>query len=199
MKVGYYVQGDADEAVVRGLADRWCPGVELAEGRFRGSSGESFRREIRKALLDLKDSKACDAVVVLTDADANRWQDVKRREWSRVPDDCRHLTLLGVADRNVECWLAADRGALAVELECRAEEIPKDDPSAFVKRRFGLTDRDRREAAKDRVREYVAQASLRSWIGASASFASFHDDARGLAKQTRCAIPNERDDGVRQS
>ena len=199
MKVGYYVQGAADEAVVRGLADQWCPGAELAEGRFRGSSGESFRREIRKALLALKDSKACDALVVLTDADANRWQDVKRREWGRVPDDCRHLTLLGVADRNVECWLAADRGALAAELECRAEDISTDDPSTFVKRRFGLTGRNRREAAKQRVREYVAQASLRSWIKASDSFADFHDEARRLAKHIGCAMPNERQDAVRQS
>ena len=55
MKLGYYVQGGMDEAVVQGLANRWCPDSELAEGRFRGSSGESFRREIRKSLIDLKD------------------------------------------------------------------------------------------------------------------------------------------------
>lgn len=42
MKIGYYVQGDADEAVVWGLAKRWCPDAELAEGRFRGASRESF-------------------------------------------------------------------------------------------------------------------------------------------------------------
>ena len=197
MRIGYFVQGGADEAVVQGLADRWCPGAELAEGRFRGSSRESFRREIRKGLLDLKDSKACDALVVLTDADANRWQDVKRREWRRVPDDCQHLTLFGVADRNIECWLAADPGALAKELECRAEEIPTPNPSTFVKQRFGLNDRGRKKTAKERVREYVARAKLRSWIGASASFADFYDEARGLAARTGCAIPNELNEGAR--
>lgn len=93
MKVGYYVQGVADEAVVRGLADRWCPGAEFAAGPFRGSSGESFRREIRN----------------------------------------------------------------------------------------------------------VARAPLKSWIGASDSFADFHDEARRLARRTGCAMPNERQDGVRQS
>lgn len=188
-----------DEAVVRGLAERWCPGAELAEGRFRGSSRESFRRETRKALHDLKDSKACDALVVLTDANVYRWQDVKRRESRRVPDDCRHLTLFGVADRNVECWLAADRGALAAELGCRAEEIPTGDPSDFVKRRFGLKDREGKEAARTRVREYVVRAPLGSWIRASDSFADFHDGARRLAKRTGCAIPNERNDGVRRA
>lgn len=199
MRIGFFVQGDMDEAVVRGLAERWCPGAELAEGRFRGSARESLRREVRKALLDLKDSKACDALVVLTDADANRWQEVKRGEWEKVPEDCRHLTLFGVADRNVECWLAADRGALAAELGCRAEEIPTDDPSAFVKRRFGLTDREGKDAAKERVREYVVRASLKSWIEESDSFADFHDEARRLAKQTKCPIPNERNDGVRRA
>ena len=39
MRIGYYVQGAMDESVVRGLAKRWCPDAELAEGRFRGSSG----------------------------------------------------------------------------------------------------------------------------------------------------------------
>ena len=79
MKIGYYVQGDMDEAVLQGLARRWCPDAELAEGRFRGSSGESFRREIRKSLMDLKNDKECDFLVMLTDADTNRWRDVKRR------------------------------------------------------------------------------------------------------------------------
>ena len=197
MRIGYYVQGDADEAVVKGLANRWCRSAELAEGRFRGSSGTSFRREMRKALLDLKDGKACDVLVVLTDADADRWQDVKRRESKKIPDACRHLTLFGVADRNVECWLAADRGALGAELGCRAEDVPVEDPSGFVKRRFGLTDRDRRQAAKKLVRQYVEQAPLRSWIEASDSFADFHDEARGLALRTGCEFPNERNDGIR--
>ena len=197
MRIGYYVQGDADEAFVKGLADRWCPGAELAEGRFRGSSGTSFRREIRKALFDLKDGKACDVLIVLTDADADRWQDVKRRESDKVPGECRHLTLFGVADRNVECWLAADRVALGAELECRAEDVPLENPSGFVKRRFGLTDRDRRKAAKKRVRRYVARAPLRSWIAASDSFADFHDEARRLAARTGCEFPNERNDGIR--
>ena len=46
MKIGYCVQGDVDEAIVRGLAERWCPDAELAEGRFRGSSRGSFRRGV---------------------------------------------------------------------------------------------------------------------------------------------------------
>ena len=43
MKIGYYVQGDTDEAVIWGLAQRWCPDAELAPGKFRGTSGDSLQ------------------------------------------------------------------------------------------------------------------------------------------------------------
>ena len=190
MKIGYYVQGDADEAVVWGLAQRWCPDAELAQGKFRGTSGESFRREISKSLQALK-YEGCDILVVLTDADANKWQDVKRRESAKIPTDYEHLTLFGVADRNIECWLAIDRGALARELECLVEDIPSDNPSHFVKRRFGLTNRDEKQDAKARVRDYVARASLKAWIAGSDSFQNFYAGARRLAVQNKCSIRNE--------
>ena len=193
MKIGYYVQGDADEAVVWGLRKRWCPGAELEEGRFRGASKESFRREIAKSMMDLKSDKRCDIIVVLTDADTNPWRVVKGREWAKIPEDCQHLTLFGVADRNIECWLAIDRGALARELECSEEDIPEPDPSNFVKRRFGLTDRDAKDDAKARICDYVAQASLRMWIEGSDSFEDFYEDARRWAARNECSIPNERE------
>ena len=124
VRIGYYVQGAMDEAVVRGFARRWCPHAGLAGGRFRGSSGESFRREIRKSLMELKDDKECDFLVVLTDADANRWRDVRQKEWDRIPQSCQHLTLLGVADRNIECWLAIDRSALATSWRAASMTSP---------------------------------------------------------------------------
>lgn len=189
MKIGYYVQGDADEAVIRGLAQRWCPDAELAPGKFRGTSGESLKRDISKSLRALK-YEGCDILVVLTDADANKWQDVKKRESAKIPTDYEHLTLFGVADRNIECWLAIDRGALARELECRVEDIPSDNPSGFVKRGFGLTNQKKKKAAKVRVRDYVARASLKAWIAGSDSFRDFYDGARRLAVQNKCSIPN---------
>jgi len=150
VKIGYYVQGAADEAFVHGLADRWCPRAELAEGKFCGSSRESFRREISKALHDLRDNHNCDVLVVLTDSDAARWREVKRHEWQRMPEDCHHMSVFGVADRNIECWLALDREALAHELGCLADEIPNDNPSGFVKNRFEIGVRGKeREKAKN--------------------------------------------------
>ncbi|MHC4402309.1 MAG: hypothetical protein ACYTG0_21805 [Planctomycetota bacterium] len=192
MKIGYYVQGAADEAFVLGLADRWCPRAGTAPGKFRGSSGESFRREIAKALWDLRDDKRCDVLVVLTDSDVAPWRKVKQREWNRVPDDCQHICVFGVADRNVECWLAIYEKALSHELGCKPEEIPRDDPSRFVKKRLGLTQRG--HAARDarkRIRRFVAGAPVKVWIEGSESFEDFYRDARVLAARIQCQMPNE--------
>ena len=191
MKIGYYVQGDTDEAVVWGLARRWCPDAKLAAPRFRGASRESFRRELRKSLVDLKSAKACDFLVVLTDSDANRWRDVKKHESAKIPEEYGHATLFGVADRNVECWLATVRDALADELGCRQEEIPVDNPSRFIKQRFGLSTRSVKEDAKARIRDYVARATLSSWIEGSDSFEDFYADTRRLAIRIGCPFPNE--------
>lgn len=192
MRIGYYVQGTTDEAFVHGLANRWCPEADLAPGKFRGSSKESFRREIAKALWDLRDDKRCDVLVVLTDSDVAAWREVKRREWNRVPGDCQHMCVFGVAERNIECWLAINRNALAKELACAPEEIPRDDPSGFVKGKFRLGERgDARGKAKGRVAQFVAQAPVKSWIEGSESFRSFYKDARSLAARANCDMPNE--------
>ena len=73
------------------------------------------------------------------------------------------------------------------------EDIPADEPhlSGFVKRRFGLTDRDTREDAKGRMCKYVLQASLRVWIRGSRSFGDFYDEVRGWAARNGCPLPNE--------
>ena len=144
-------------------------------------------------MLDLKDGKECDVLVVLTDADANPWRTVKRRELSRIPTDCGNLTLFGVADRNIEFWLAIDRGALANELGCRVEDIPPGDPSGFVKGGFERRARSRGQDVQECVSDYVKQAWLRSWIEKSDDFADFYGDVRRLALRTGCPFPNERE------
>ena len=192
MKIGYCVQGDADEAFIRGLAARWCPGVSLIQGVFRGASQETLKRKIAKSLVELRDSKRCDLVVYLTDADREPWRDVKNREFAKIPEDRRHLTIFGVADRNIECWLAIDRSSLARELDCYEQEIPRDAPSDFVKQRFGLSGRDK-ELGKTRVRNFVKQAQLKTWIERSDSFEDFYEDARDWALQNNCSLPNERE------
>ncbi len=106
------------------------------------------------------------------------------------------MCVLGVAERNIECWLAIDRGALAKELGCAPDDIPPGDPSGFVKRRFGLGKRDdAREDAKRRVSQFVACAPLKSWIKGSKSFEEFYGDAKDLGAQIHCNMPNELESG----
>jgi len=193
MKIGYYVQGTTDDAFIEGLRRRWCPDAELAPPKFRGRMNKiSFRRAIETSLWALRDKDRCDVLVVLTDSDVNPWRDVKRREWNHVPQDCQHMCVFGVAERNIECWLAIDREALAKELQCDSKDIPTDDPSGFIKRRFGLGQRDpARGVAKERVAQFVAHAPLKSWIGKSESFEDFYQEARSLGAGINCDMPNE--------
>ncbi|HUY88830.1 MAG TPA: hypothetical protein VMV10_08865 [Pirellulales bacterium] len=191
MKIGYYVQGSTDEAVVRGLSARWCPNAELAAGKFRGSSKLSFRREIANALFDLRDDKHCDVLVVLTDSDANAWREVKRREWERIPVECQHLVVFGVAERNIECWLSLDRGALAAEIGCKPQDLLVEDPKGIVESGFGYGRQDV-EDVQMRISRFVQASTIRNWIKGK-SFEDFYDDVRGLAAQTGCSVPNERE------
>jgi hypothetical protein len=100
------------------------------------------------------------------------------------------MCVFGVAERNIECWLSTDRRQLASCLECSPEEIPTEDPSGFVQRRFALSDPAN---AQNRVRDFVADAGLKAWINDSESFAMFYDDVRDLAARCNCKLPNERD------
>lgn len=196
MKIGYYVQGTVDEAFVKGLAKRkrYCPDATMEQGRFRGRSGTSLRREIRQALLDLKEDKGCDYMVVLTDADDAEWRDIYNREWNKVPEDCKHITVFGVANRNIECWLSIDRPALAAELGCKAEDIPADNPSGFVKRKFGVGSRGtERQVGEKRIEKFVSEVSFYHWLRNCKSFEHFWDQIYTLSKQANCSIPNERE------
>jgi hypothetical protein len=191
LKIGFFVQGDADQAFVDGLRLRWCPEAVLEAGQFRGSGGISLRRELPKAIRALK-LKGCDVVVVLTDCDEADWRDVRRREGEKIPPDCRHLTVFGVADRNIECWLALDTEELSRALACEPAEIPRDDPSGFVKRGFGLTDRDRKADGIRRISEFVRTCGMRRWLS-EPSFEAFYESARDFSQRSGCKLPNERD------
>ncbi len=195
MKIGYIVQGAADEAFIHGLAQRWCNDAELPRGKFRGESRETLRRELPKAVKDLAIHQFCDAIVVLTDSDTDDWKAVKKREWDLIPEVFRHMSVYGVAERNIECWLAINRRALANELGCQPDDIPSDNPSGFVKRKFGISNRGQlRDEAKSQIKEFVASVDMKPWINDSRSFKSFYEDIRGLAqRKTQCSIPNELD------
>ena len=62
------------------------------------------------------------------------WREIKQRESEHVPVEYRHMTVYGVADRNIECWLAADRDYLAQRLAISQNALDVDDPKGILER-----------------------------------------------------------------
>ena len=190
MKIGYFVQGKADEAFVKGLAEKCCPDATLAPGKFRGSSGLSLRRDMPNALKDLHDNHDCDYLVVLTDSDEEEWRTIHRNESERIPVELHHCTVFGVANRNIECWLALDRNALAEELGCKPNDFPSDNPSGFVKKRFGVSSRG--PQGMERIQRFVVSSDFSNWLH-DKSFKHFWEQIFQLSKHETCDIPNIRE------
>jgi hypothetical protein len=112
MKIGYSVEGSTDRALITGLRNRWRPDAELVEGKFRGQTHTSRRREIPRICQELS-RKGADLIVFLTDSNLNPWQDVQKADADKCPPQYRRLSIFGVCLRNAECWLAADSGHIA--------------------------------------------------------------------------------------
>jgi hypothetical protein len=187
MKIGYYVQGSADRAFIIGLKNRLCPEAVLAEGRFRGESQESFRREITKVLTSFFEGHDCRYVVILTDSDNRGWNEVLKSEFARVPTKYQHKTCYGVADRNIECWLRLDKNHLAKALGCNVAQLEGEDPSDFIKSKFGFRSNEG-GLAETKVSDFVESAPLQTWRENSRSFNNFCDQLKEKSTTEGCRI-----------
>ena len=191
IRIGYVVEGWRDRAFLRGLAERWCPGAELLQGNFRGSTGLSLRRELAKTCKKLLSNQA-GFIVVLRDANLEDWTEVRKREWERVPQEARHCTVYGVADKNIEDWLNADPAHLAKQLGVPQQELLDARDAAPVLAHV-VEDRSSAEG-EARIVAIVRDAPLGRWIQRSRSFEAFYEDVRNLAQRAgTCQIPNERE------
>lgn len=190
MRIGYAVEGSMDRAVIRGLTERWCPRAELVEGHFRGTTHLAIRREIRKICLELQSRNAA-FFVFLRDANLEDWREVKDSEFSCVPEEFQPFTVLGVAHRNIECWLRADPHYLARELDIDPNKLGSaPDPKGIVE--AALRDKETWEK-EEQIAAIVLHAPRGKWIASSKSFESFYEDARDMAQRHGCSIPNERE------
>lgn len=77
---------------------------------------------------------------MLTDANDEGWTVVRDAERAALPDPSAVEVLIGVCDRNVECWLCADRDYAARRLGCQPEDIDLPDPKTAFSRRMRLVD-----------------------------------------------------------
>jgi hypothetical protein len=107
-----------------------------------------------------------------------------------IPPEFRHLTLYGVADQNIECWLAADRDYLAQRLGIARKALNVANPKNVFEKALGITTYEKKE---EEIASIVLDAPLRNWLNKSSSFEAFYEDTRILSKQEGVPIPNEWD------
>ena len=184
MKIGFCVEGSTDRALLEGLRQRWCRHAELVQGRYRG---RCRRREIPHACLELQ-SKGADLIVMLRDANNENWRDVQKGDRASCSPEHGHLAVFSVCDRNVECWLTADRDYAAGRTNRAASDFDVPDPKKAFEAAMGITSRDRKVAE---IVEYVQGALLRRWL-ANGSFEDFYDQLWRKSREMNCAMPNLR-------
>jgi hypothetical protein len=187
MKIGYSVEGSTDRALLEGLRQRWCPRAQFIEGHFRGTTGQSRKREIGQICIELN-AKGVDCIILLTDSNDARWRDLLRQEEYRCRPQHQHITVFGVCLRNVECWLAADADYIANYFGRQRHEFAVDDPKGVVEAAFGVTSADKRE---DQIADFVRNAPLRHWL-CNESFEEFYDSLRQKSLELGCQLENLR-------
>lgn len=195
MRIGYAVQGSTDRAFLHGLKERWCEDAEMVEGAFRGSTGLSLRRELAKICDELFFQKACDVIVFLSDADRADWRTIQRHELNKLPDAIRPFAVYGMADRNIECWLCADRQYIAEKTGRAFEDFAVDDPKAAFESAMDISRDDKRESE---IAAFVREACagvLQCWLQKSKSFEDFYDQLWTVSRQRECDIENLRESG----
>jgi len=188
VKIGYSVEGSTDRAFLMGLQTRWCPLAEMIPGHFRGETGESLRRELRQICEELA-IKSVDAMVFLTDSNDRPWRDFQHEMRQVFPQERRELAILGVAERNVECWICQDVNYVATKLNVPSSELAVPDPKGRFESAIGMSATDKKESE---IASLVEEAPLRNWL-TSDSFNDFYEQVRDMGQRHRCAIQNLRD------
>ncbi len=191
-KIGIIYQGPNDLGFLQGLRRRLRCEAELIPAISRGRTRISIRRQASKIWLSFRKARV-DLVVRLTDADTDRWQDVKREEERRFPQEARSVLVCGVATRNLEHWLVADPGyakdalGLGPEALATVEAVTGNVKAAISQRRKPG------EGHSDVVERLVIGAPpdvFQRWLQ-NESLGVFYDDCRAAARRENCQVPNE--------
>jgi hypothetical protein len=185
MRIGYCVEGSTDRALLQGLKTRWCPHAQLVQGKFRG---EFRRREMANACFELQ-SKGADLIVLLRDANDEAWREVAREDAKACGSAHQHMVVVGVCDRNVECWLVNDTQYAEKRIGCPAADFSKPDPKNAFNRAMGITALDSKEPE---ISEYVQFAPLDRWLS-NKSFEDFYESLRLQSKRLDCKLENLRE------
>jgi len=187
MKIGFSLEGSTDRAFVTGLRDRWCPHAELVEGYFRGSTEVSQRREIPKTC-EVLIQKGAEVIVFLIDGNGADWKSVKSNVARCVLAEHEHIVLIGIPDRNIECWICCDASYISKELQIDARQLNTGDPKGVFEGALAIS-RDEKQELK--IRELVKNAPVKNWLN-NRSFEDFYDGVLKFSQRKGCNVTNER-------
>ena len=201
MRIGFLGEDSAHEAVIIGLAQRWCPQAEVVGGKdyYRGH-GKRRRRQLRDAVPELLDVEKCDCVVLLVDSDNDTWSEAVKGERGFLLPEYHHAAAIGAPERNIECWLSLDPPDLAAYTgwsEADIRSARKGDPKGVVGAAFQqASEADPVGGVYAVMTVFVAKAPLAYWLEDN-SFRAFYERCQEIAQTFGCALPNEMNAKVR--
>jgi len=191
-KIGIIVQGPNDRGFLMGIRDRLGCHAEFIGSRNRGKNKISVRRDARANWLFFQHQNV-DLVVRLTDSDADRWQDVKRKETGSFPEEMRSLLVCGVAEGTVEKWMSLDRSYLEQQLGIAESEVISREhmvgriKSALQRHHSGLP---YDQVVSDLVRQAPSEV-FKKWLK-NPSLRAFYEDCKSAALRERdCPVNDE--------
>ena len=183
MKIGYVVEGINDYLFLTGLRDRWCEHATLESLNYRGSLHPRKYPNVCKE----GRFKGCDVVVILTDSDNSDWNTAYKNQKAHLDADIEYV-VLGVAVRNIECWICADPDYIAKHYPCDPKSLRVSDPKSAFHTALSISKYDKKE--EDIVLLVSNYPSLKPMLELQ-SFRRFYKEARDYAQRNGCAIPNE--------
>ena len=187
MRIGFIVQGSTDSAFIEGLKGRWCKHATLESLGYRGSKLRP--RDYSKACKEAW-HKGCDVVVILTDSDNEHLNPVYKAEKSHLDAEVEHYVVLGVAVRNIECWICANPEYIAQGYPCDPDDLRVDDPKSAFQTALGITKYEKKE---EEIALLVCNYPSLKPMLQKPSFKRFYDEATDFAQRNDCQIPNEMD------
>lgn len=194
-KIGVIFQDPNSFGLLKGLCNRLkCKADFVAPPGAIGKPRILPKKKLEQAWRHFE-KMGVDLVVRYTDADGDRWQDIRRKELSRVPSEASEFWICGVAVNNNEEWLALDPDYLAQFFQVSTGTFQDVQDKVGIIKRLIAQAAQSEESKSDVVARIVRDAprdTFRQWLR-DESLRSFYSDCRAAAARANCETPNELD------
>lgn len=194
-KIGVIYEDRISRGFLYGLRDRLRCDAEFVDPPGGVPRAPRLPRKGVKRAWRYFQKQGVELVVRFTDADRDRWQDVRRHELDVVPDQASSVWICGVAVNNPEEWMCQDIPYLAETLGLTQEELQDSVHRTDRIKRALARMRRAKEGQSDVVARIVRDAPpevFRRWLKDDA-LRAFYSDCRAAAKRADCETPNELD------